>query len=132
MKEIQPFIQNLTGINKEMLKNAPKFTDISKKIIDITNNCTLVAHNADFDYRVLRNEFTNIGVNFNRKTLCTIELSKELLPEQDSYSLGKLTTSLGIKIEKRHRADGDAMATLKLFKMLLEKDKANVIDRLTK
>ena len=132
MKEIQPFIENLTGINKEMLKNAPKFTDISKKIIDITNNCTLVAHNADFDYRVLRNEFTNIGVNFNRKTLCTIELSKELLPEQDSYSLGKLTTSLGIKIEKRHRADGDAMATLKLFKMLLEKDKANVIDRLTK
>ena len=132
MKEIQPFIENLTGINKEMLKNEPKFKDISKKIMDITNNCTLVAHNADFDYRVLRNEFTNIGVNFNRKTLCTIELSKELLPEQDSYSLGKLTTSLGIKIEKRHRADGDAMATLKLFKMLLEKDKANVIDRLTK
>lgn len=132
MKEIQPFIQNLTGINKEMLKNAPKFTDISKKIIDITNNCTLVAHNADFDYRVLRNEFTNIGVSFNRKTLCTIELSKELLPEQDSYSLGKLSASLGIKIEKRHRADGDAMATLKLFKMLLEKDKANVIDRLIK
>jgi|TARA_B110000014_G_scaffold213274_1_gene166041 DNA polymerase III subunit epsilon len=132
VKEIQPFIQNLTGINKEMLKNAPKFTDISKKIIDITNNCTLVAHNADFDYRVLRNEFTNIGVSFNRKTLCTIELSKELLPEQDSYSLGKLAASLGIKIKKRHRADGDAMATLKLFKMLLEKDKANVIDRLTK
>ena len=132
MKEIQPFIQNLTGINKEMLKNAPKFTDISKKIIDITNNCTLVAHNAGFDYRVLRNEFTNIGVSFNRKTLCTIELSKELLPEQDSYSLGKLAASLGIEIEKRHRADGDAMATLKLFKMLLEKDKANVIDRLTK
>jgi len=132
VKEIQPFIQNLTGINKKMLKNAPKFTDISKKIIDITNNCTLVAHNANFDYRVLRNEFTNIGVNFNRKTLCTIELSKELLPEQDSYSLGKLAASLGIKIEKRHRADGDAMATLKLFKMLLEKDKANVIDRLIK
>lgn len=132
MKEIQPFIQNLTGINKEMLKNAPKFRDISKKIMDITNNCTLVAHNADFDYRVLKNEFTNIGVNFTRKTLCTIELSKELLPEEDSYSLGKLTTSLGIKIEKRHRADGDAMATLKLFKMLLEKDKENVIDRLTK
>ena len=132
MKEIQPFIQNLTGINKEILKNAPKFTDISKKIIDITKNCTLVAHNADFDYRVLRNEFTNIGVSFNRKTLCTIELSKELLPEQDSYSLGKLAASLGIKIKKRHRADGDAMATLKLFKMLLEKDKANVIDRLIK
>ena len=128
----QPFIQNLTGINREMLKKAPKFKDISKKIMHITNNCILVAHNADFDYRVLRNEFTNIGVSFNRKTLCTIELSKELLPEQDSYSLGKLTTSLGIKIEKRHRADGDAMATLKLFKMLLEKDKTNVIDRLTK
>lgn len=132
MKEIQPYVQNLTGINKKMLKNAPKFIDISKKIIDITNNCVLVAHNAGFDYRVLRNEFTSIGVNFNRKTLCTIELSKELLPDQDSYSLGKLANSLGIKIEKRHRADGDAMATLTLFKMLLEKDIANVIDRLTK
>lgn len=115
-----------------MLKNAPKFIDISKEIIDITNNCVLVAHNAGFDYRVLRNEFTSIGVNFNRKTLCTIELSKELLPDQDSYSLGKLSNSLGIKIKKRHRADGDAMATLTLFKMLLEKDIANVIDRLTK
>tara|TARA_B100001964_G_C14180820_1_gene576145 strand:+ start:682 stop:1029 length:348 start_codon:yes stop_codon:yes gene_type:complete len=115
-----------------MLKNKPKFIDISEEIIDITSNCILVAHNANFDYRVLRNEFTNIGVSFNRKTLCTIELSKELLPGRDSYSLGKLAKSLGIKIENRHRANGDAMATLKLLKILLEKDKGNVIEKLTK
>ncbi|HJN54435.1 MAG TPA: 3'-5' exonuclease [Flavobacteriaceae bacterium] len=132
VKKIQPFIQNLTGITDKMLKNKPKFIDISEEIIDITSNCILVAHNANFDYRVLRNEFTNIGVSFNRKTLCTIELSKELLPGRDSYSLGKLAKSLGIKIENRHRANGDAMATLKLLKILLEKDKGNVIEKLTK
>ena len=129
-KEIQPFVQNLTGINKKMLKNAPKFITISKKINEITNNCVLVAHNADFDYRMLRNEFKNININYSRKTLCTIEVSKELIPNEDSYSLGKLSDSLGIKIEKRHRADGDAMATLKLFKILLNLD--NDIERFIK
>ena len=113
-----------------MLKNAPKFITISKKINEITNNCVLVAHNADFDYRMLRNEFKNININYSRKTLCTIEVSKELIPSEDSYSLGRLSDSLGIKIEKRHRADGDAMATLKLFKILLNLD--NDIERFIK
>ena len=56
-KEIQPFIQNLTGINKGMLENAPKFSSISQKINEITKNCIIVAHNADFDYRILKNTF---------------------------------------------------------------------------
>ncbi len=131
-KEIQPFIQNLTGINRVMLKNAPKFNSISKKIIEITKNCVLVAHNSAFDYRILKNEFNNIGLKYRRKTLCTIEISKEILPKEESYSLGKLSKSLGINIENRHRANGDAMATLKLFKILLKLDKENIIDNLIK
>ena len=115
-----------------MLKDAPKFITISKKINEITNNCVLVAHNADFDYRMLRNEFKNIGINYSRKTLCTIEVSKELIPDEDSYSLGKLSDSLGIKIKQRHRADGDAMATLKLFKILLNLDNGDNIERFIK
>ncbi|MDD5150771.1 MAG: exonuclease domain-containing protein [Flavobacterium sp.] len=119
---IQPFVVKLTGINNAMLRSAPKFFEIAKRIIEMTNDCVLVAHNADFDYRILRTEFRRLGYDFNVKTLCTVELSKKLLPEQPSHSLGKLVRALGIPMADRHRASGDAMATVKLFKMLLDKD----------
>ena len=119
---IQPFVVKLTGINNAMLRSAPKFFEIAKRIIEITNDCVIVAHNADFDYRILRTEFRRLGYDFNIRTLCTVELSKRLLPEQPSHSLGKLVRALGIPMADRHRASGDAMATVKLFKMLLDKD----------
>jgi DNA polymerase-3 subunit epsilon len=119
---IQPFVVKLTGINNAMLRSAPKFFEIAKRIIEITSDCVIVAHNASFDYRILRTEFKRLGYNFESKTLCTVELSKKLIPEQPSYSLGKLVRALGIPMADRHRASGDAMATTKLFKMLLEKD----------
>ncbi|MDG5491727.1 exonuclease domain-containing protein [Psychroserpens sp. SPM9] len=121
-REIQPFVVNLTGINSNMLKSAPKFYEVAKRIVEITEDCIIVAHNAQFDYRILRTEFKRLGFGFKRKTLCTVELSKQLIPNQASYSLGKLTRALGIPVSDRHRANGDAMATVKLFKMLLSKD----------
>src|SRR5690606_6064226 len=121
-KEIQPFVVKLTGINNQMLQSAPKFYEVAKRIIEITDNCTLVAHNAQFDYRILQTEFKRLGYDYQRKSLCTVELSKELLPEQPSYSLGKLVRALGIPVSDRHRANGDAMATVKLFKLLMSKD----------
>jgi DNA polymerase-3 subunit epsilon len=105
-----------------MLKNAPKFYEVAKRIVEITENCILVAHNADFDYRILKTEFKRLGFPFKRKTLCTVELSQQLIPEMESYSLGKLARALGIPVSDRHRANGDAQATVKLFKMLLHKD----------
>ncbi|AOC97351.1 MULTISPECIES: exonuclease domain-containing protein [Flavobacterium] len=119
---IQPFVVKLTGINNAMLRSAPKFYEVAKRIIEITQDCVIVAHNASFDYRILRTEFRRLGYDFEAKTLCTVELAKKLIPEQPSYSLGKLVRSLGIPMADRHRASGDAMATTKLFKMLLEKD----------
>lgn len=121
-KEIQPFVVKLTGINNAMLKRAPKFYEIAKRIIEITTNVTLVAHNAEFDHRMLRLEFDRLGFNYERPTLCTVELAQSLLPEQESFNLGKLTKALGIPITDRHRATGDALATVKLFKLLLQKD----------
>ena len=121
-RDIQPFVVNLTGINSNMLKNAPKFYEVAKRIVEMTNDCIVVAHNAQFDYRILRTEFRRLGFEFKRKTLCTVELAKQLIPEQDSYSLGKLTRALGIPVSDRHRASGDAIATVKLFKILLAKD----------
>lgn len=121
-KPIQPFVVKLTGINNEMLRNAPKFYDVAKRIIEITEGCIVVAHNAAFDYRVLQAEFDRLGYNYQRQSLCTVELSQRLLPEQKSHSLGKLVRALGIPMSDRHRANGDAMATVKLFKLLLAKD----------
>ena len=119
---IQPFVVKLTGINNAMLVSAPKFFEIAKRIIEITKDCTIVAHNASFDYRILRTEFRRLGYDFQSQTLCTVELSQKLLPEQPSFSLGKLVRSLGIPVTDRHRASGDALATIKLFQLLLEKD----------
>lgn len=121
-KPIQPFVVKLTGINNAMLVGAPKFYEVAKRIIEITQDCVVVAHNAQFDYRILRTEFNRLGYNFERHHLCTVELAKKLIPEQPSYSLGKLVRALGIPMADRHRASGDALATVKLFKMLLEKD----------
>lgn len=119
---IQPFVIGLTGINNEMLRHAPKFFEVAKRIIEITENAVLVAHNADFDYRILRTEFRRLGFDYEKESLCTVELSKKLIPDQKSYSLGKLVRALGIPLSDRHRANGDAQATVKLFKMLLSKD----------
>lgn len=121
-KPIQPYVAKLTGINNAMLRTAPKFYEVAKRIIEITQDCIIVAHNASFDYRILRTEFQRLGYTFESKTICTVELSQKLLPDVPSYSLGKLARTLGIPVADRHRASGDAMATVKLFKLLLDKD----------
>ncbi|MEZ4802862.1 MAG: exonuclease domain-containing protein [Gelidibacter sp.] len=126
-REIQPFVVNLTGINSAMLRTAPKFYEVAKRIVEMTEDCIIVAHNSEFDYRILRTEFDRLGFDYKRKTLCTVDLAKQLIPGQESYSLGKLTRALGIPVSDRHRAAGDAMATVKLFKMLLAKDVKKII-----
>ena len=105
-----------------MLRSAPKFFEVAKRIVEITTDCVLVAHNAEFDYRILQTEFRRLGFSFERRSICTVNLSQILLPEQPSFSLGKLVRNLGIPFADQHRAHGDAKVTLKLFELLLEKD----------
>ncbi len=126
-RPIQPFVVNLTGINNEMLRHAPKFYEVAKRIIEITDGCIMVAHNALFDNRILTTEFDRLGYPYEKETLCTVELSKKLIPDMPSYSLGKLVRSLGIPLTDRHRAQGDAKATVALFKLLLSKDTSKEI-----
>ncbi|MFK7750381.1 MAG: exonuclease domain-containing protein [Kordia sp.] len=126
-REIQPFVVNLTGINSKMLRDAPKFYEVAKRIVEITTDCIIVAHNATFDYRILQMEFKRLGFEYKRKSLCTVELSKKLIPEMESYKLGKLVRALGIPMSDRHRASGDALATVKLFQLLLDKDSEKTI-----
>ncbi len=130
-REIQNFVVKLTGINNKMLKTAPKFHEVAKRIIEITKDCIIVAHNAEFDYRILKNEYSRLGYEYKRDSLCTVTLSKALIPDQPSYSLGKLCRGLGIPVSERHRANGDALATVKLFKLVLEKDTSKDIIKRT-
>ena len=126
-RPIQDYVTKLTGINNKMLRNAPKFYEVAKRIVEITEGCIIVGHNAAFDYRILQTEFRRLGYEYIKTTLCTVELSQQLIPNKESYSLGKLARSLGIPMSERHRASGDAMATLNLFKYLLEKDTKKTI-----
>jgi DNA polymerase III subunit epsilon len=121
-RPIQPFVTSLTGISEKMVRNAPKFYEIAKRILEITENTVLVAHNTQFDYRILKEEFGRLGYPFKASTLCTVEFSKRILTDQSSFKLDKLAKNLGIPISDRHRALGDAEATLSLLKVLREKD----------
>nr|WP_319571377.1 3'-5' exonuclease [uncultured Draconibacterium sp.] len=120
--DIPFFITELTGINNEMVRTAPKFYQVAKKIIEMTIGRTFVAHNASFDYKFIKEEYARLGYNYHRKTMCTVKLSRKLLPGHPSYSLGKLCADLGIEINGRHRAAGDALATARLFDILVERN----------
>ena len=124
---ITPFVQKLTNITPKMVLTAPKFHEIARRVVEITQNTTLVGHNIEFDYRMLRQEFRRLGYEFKINTLDTIPLAKKLIPMAESYSLGKLVKSLGIPLVDQHRASGDARATLELFKLLMIKDKNSEI-----
>jgi len=130
---IPPFIERLTGISNEMVETAPKFYEIAKNILEITEGATIVAHNAPFDYGFISHEYKSLGYTFTRDYLCTVRLSRKLIPGFRSYSLGNLCDMLGIPLFNRHRAAGDALATVKLFELLLSKDpEKNVFSTFTK
>lgn len=122
-RSIPYFITSLTGITNEMVEDAPKFFEVARRIVEITEGKVFVAHNARFDYSFIRQEFGMLGYNFKRPMLDTVALSRRLLPGHKSYSLGNLCKDLGIDINGRHRASGDALATVRLLEMLLEKDR---------
>ena len=116
-RNIPYFITNLTGITNEMVEDAPRFYEIAKTIVELTEGRTFVAHNARFDYSFIREEFKSLGFNFKRNILDTVALSRKLFPGHRSYSLGNICNDLNININGRHRAAGDALATVKLFEL---------------
>lgn len=126
-RKIDPYVQKLTQITQKMVKTAPKFHELAKRIIEITDGAILVGHNVEFDYRMLKQEYRKLGYSYYRETIDTVPLSEKYFPEVESYSLGKLSKSLGIPVSDRHRASGDARATLEIFKLLLDKDSAKNI-----
>ena len=121
-------ITRLTGITDDMVRKAPKFHEIAKDVLEYTQDCIFVAHSVNFDFNVIKQELQELGSDYKRKKLCTVRLSRKLMPGQRSYSLGSLCTTLGIKISGRHRARGDAEATVILFEKLLALDNDGIFD----
>ena len=115
-------IQVLTGINDQMVADAPLFSDVAARIHQLLSGCVFVAHNVNFDYSFVKHHLSLAGYSFDAPRLCTVRMSRQIKPGLKSYSLGKLCDALGIKIENRHRAGGDAQATAILFSRLLSWD----------
>lgn len=122
-------ITKLTGIDNQLVANAPLFFDVAQEIAAFIEGCVFVAHNVNFDYSFVKAEFDRIGLSFRQKKLCTVRLSRKLLPGKFSYSLGKLCASEGIPLNNAHRAAADAKATAILFTQLMKIDKEGYIEK---
>jgi DNA polymerase-3 subunit epsilon len=118
--KIPYYISALTGITNDMVANSPKFYEIARELVEITQDTVFVAHNVAFDYGFIRSEFRRLGYEYKRDQMCTVQLSRKIIPGHRSYSLGKLCDDLSITINGRHRAMGDAIATALLFDHLQE------------
>lgn len=129
---IPVYITALTGIDNNMLSDAPTFDDVALQIYQLLNDKIFVAHNVNFDYSFLKHHLAAAGYDLQCKKLCTVRLSRKLIPGKPSYSLGKLCTALQIPIQNRHRAAGDADATSILFNLLLEYDQEGIIAEMLK
>jgi len=117
-------IVELTGITQQMVATAPKFYEIAKTVVELTQNTIFVAHNARFDYTFLQQEFARLGYTFSMKKLCTVQLTRKVFPGLPSYSLGNLIEQFGLSADRRHRALDDALATAQLFGRIMSSGQA--------
>lgn len=129
---VPAFITGLTGITQNMVDTAPTFEEVADEIHSILKDKIFVAHNVSFDYSFVKNELEGAGFLFDNKKLCTVRLSRKIIPGKRSYSLGNLCEQLGIRISDRHRAAGDAEATVKLFELLLKNGQEAIEETLNK
>lgn len=130
-RSIPTEITRITGITNTMVANAPKFYEVAKKVVDMTEGAIFVAHNVRFDYSFIKEEFASLGFTFTRKQLCTVVLSRKAFPGLKSYSLGNLIKHFDIRVENRHRAMDDVLATVDVLGRILSKeDGVHQVDRI--
>jgi DNA polymerase-3 subunit epsilon len=131
-RPIPRFIQGLTGISDDMVANAPVFSEIAAHVHEMLQDKVFVAHNVNFDYSFVKHHLQVNGYTLDTKKLCTVRLSRKIVPGLKHYNLGKLCHYLGIEHTDHHRAAGDALATARLFAHLTETDKESVIATMLK
>jgi DNA polymerase-3 subunit epsilon len=129
---IPRFITSLTGIDNTMVANAPAFDEIAGVLFELLNEHVFIAHNVNFDYSFVKHQLKHCGYDLTAKKLCTVRLGRKVFPGLPSYSLGNLCRSLKINIQNRHRAGGDAKATVKLFEHMLANGAQTHIDHMLK
>lgn len=132
MQQIPVFIEKLTGISDELVKDAPVFGQIAKEVFELLQDKVFVAHNVNFDYSFVSHQLAQHGFKLQSRKLCTVRLSRKIFQNLPKYSLGQLCRSLGIEIKDRHRAMGDAEATAVLFHRLIENDNSGHIKSMLK
>ena len=129
LHKIPPYISAMTGITNEMVSEAPLFEEIAEEVYELLKDKIFVAHSVNFDYSFVKSQLQYCGFELNTPKLCTVRLSRKIIPGYQSYSLGKLCNSLGIRHINQHRAGGDTDATVALFQMLLANDKEGQIEK---
>ena len=117
-RSIPSQITRITGISQDMVSGAPKFADLADDFRSFIGEAIFVAHNANFDYGFIRQEFNRLDQVFRRPTLCTVSAMRKYFPGHRSYSLGRLCTDLQISLEDHHRALCDARATAELLLLI--------------
>lgn len=118
-RPIPPFIQGLTGIDNEMVSDAPAFAEVAARLHAVFAGAVPVAHNAEFDFGFLRTHFDRVGLaDVGEGRLCTIKLARRFAPGRH-YNLDALATRLGVEAKARHRALGDARTTAHVLIELL-------------
>ncbi len=128
--EIPNAIFALTGIDNDMVKDAPIFADIADEVHSLLKDRVFVAHNVNFDYSFIRFQLQEVGIEWSSIKLCTVRYARKIKPGLLSYSLGRLCDYLDIPIENRHRAGGDADATAILFAYLRALDTAQIFQEM--
>ncbi len=131
-RDIPYFIQRLTGIDDSMVVNAPTFEEIASQVFELLQDKIFVAHNVNFDYSFIRHHLLQAGHTLDSRKLCTVRLSRKIIPGLNGYSLSKLTRQLNINLTNHHRAGGDALATAEIFRILVERDEEDVMDGMLK
>lgn len=131
-RPIPRFIQSLTGITPDMVANAPSFDEVAGQVHELLHDKIFVAHNVNFDYSFVKHHLERCGYSLETRKLCTVRLSRKIIPGLPSYSLGRLCHSLNIEHTDHHRAGGDARATGILFSLLTERDIDGVISTMLK
>jgi DNA polymerase III subunit epsilon len=131
-QKIPLYITALTGISNAMVAAAPAFEEVAATIYSLLCNHIFVAHNVNFDYSFVKHHLKNCGFELNSKKLCTVRLGRKVFPGLPSYSLGNLCRSVQIEIQNRHRAVGDARATVILFEKMLVQGAQEHIDLMLK
>ncbi len=110
----------LTGINNDMVSQAPAFADIADELHELLQDTVLVAHNARFDYGFLKNAFKQEGLGYRPKIICTVKLSRSLCPQERYHNLAAICKRLGIERREAHRAMADATALEQMVEILLQ------------